>query len=75
MGQGEDQVKVATGKYFSLAIVKPLFFNQGLTLGAMPVFARVIGDVLVVAFGARGHMPAECLGSAGFYRRHHLELA
>jgi hypothetical protein len=37
MGQGEDQVKVAAGKYFSLSIIEPLFFNQGLTLGAMPI--------------------------------------
>jgi len=37
MGQGEDQVKVAAGKYFSPAVIDPLFFDQGLTLGAMPV--------------------------------------
>jgi hypothetical protein len=37
MGQGEDQVKVATGKYFSLAVVEPLFFKQGLAFGTMPV--------------------------------------
>ena len=39
MGQGEDQVKVAAGKYFSPAVVDPLFFDQGLALGTMPVSA------------------------------------
>jgi hypothetical protein len=28
----------------------------------------------IIAFGARGHMPAERLGSAGFNRGHHFEL-
>jgi len=31
--------------------------------------------MLVIAFGASRHMPAECLGSAGFYRRHSFKLA
>ncbi len=31
--------------------------------------------MLVAAFGAGRHMPAERLGPAGLYRRHHLELA
>jgi hypothetical protein len=39
MGQGEDEVKVVTGEYFSLAVIEPLFFYQGLTLGTMPVSA------------------------------------
>jgi hypothetical protein len=39
------------------------------------VFARVIGDVLMAALGARRHMAAECLGSAGLNRRHNFELA
>lgn len=30
---------------------------------------------MVAAFGASRHMPAESFGSAGFNRRHHLELA
>lgn len=30
---------------------------------------------MVAAFGASRHMPAERLGSAGFNRRHHLQLA
>jgi hypothetical protein len=41
----------------------------------VPVLAGIIGDVLVSAFGASRHMPTERLGSAGFYRRHHFELA
>ncbi|PZX24550.1 hypothetical protein LY10_02851, partial [Planktotalea frisia] len=30
--------------------------------------------MLVIAFGARGHMPAERLGSAGLNGGHHFEL-
>lgn len=41
----------------------------------MPVLARVIGDVVVIAFGAGSYMPTERFGSAGFNRRYHLELA
>ncbi len=40
----------------------------------MPVLARVVSDMLVIAFGARGHMPAERLGSAGLNGGHHFEL-
>lgn len=40
----------------------------------MPVLAGIIGDVLMVALSASGHMPAERLGPASFYRRHHFEL-
>jgi hypothetical protein len=32
----------------------------------VPVLARVVGNVMVVTFGASCHMPAERLGSAGF---------
>jgi hypothetical protein len=30
--------------------------------------------MVVAAFGASGHVPAERLGPAGFNRRHHLQL-
>jgi hypothetical protein len=39
MGQGEDQVKVAAGNKFCLAVIEPLFFDQGLAFGAMSVSA------------------------------------
>jgi hypothetical protein len=32
----------------------------------MPVLAGVIGDMLMIALGARRHMTAERLGPAGF---------
>jgi hypothetical protein len=35
--EGEDQVKVAAGKDFGPAVIEPLFFNQGLALGTVPV--------------------------------------
>ena len=41
----------------------------------MTVLALAISDMLVIAFGARGDMPTERLGSAGLNRGHHFELA
>jgi len=40
----------------------------------MSVAARVIGDVLVVAFGASHDMPTEDSGSASLNGGHHLQL-
>jgi hypothetical protein len=37
----------------------PITRSRALTLRAMPVFARVVCDMLVIASGASGHMPAE----------------
>ena len=37
MREGEDQMKVAAGKDFCPAVIEPLFFNQGLALGTVPV--------------------------------------
>jgi hypothetical protein len=34
----------------------------------MPIFAGVIGDVLMIAFATCRHMPAERLGSASLNR-------
>ena len=56
---------------------RPLTRRAGGTLSAgraVPVLAAVVGDVMVVALSATGHMPAERLGSTGLDRRHHLEL-
>ena len=44
----------------------PITGGRALTLRAMPVLAGIVGDVVVAAFGATGHMPAERLGPAGF---------
>ena len=40
----------------------------------MPVTARVVGDVLVAALGARRHVPAERGGPARLDRGHHPQL-
>ncbi len=54
--------------------VHPIARSRPFTFGAAPVLAGVVGDVVVAAFGATRHMPAERLGSAGLDGRHHLEL-
>jgi hypothetical protein len=37
MGQGKDQMKIAAGKQFGLAVINPLFFNHRLAFGAMSI--------------------------------------
>ena len=43
--------------------------------GAMPVTARVVGDLLMRAGRTAQYMTTECRTAAGLDRRHHLELA
>ena len=52
----------------------PVPRRRTLAFGAVPVLARVVGDVMVPAFGAACYMPAERLGPTGFNRRHYFEL-
>ena len=42
----------------------PVLCRSALTLWTMPVPARVIGDMLMIAFGAGSHMPAKRSGAA-----------
>ena len=44
----------------------PIACRRTLAFGTVPVLAGIVGDVLMTALCARGHMPAERLGSAGF---------
>ena len=73
--QGEDQVEVFHGQQIFGSRRHPVARRRSLTFGTVPVLARVVGDVLVIAFGAGRHMPAERLGSAGLNGGHHFELA
>lgn len=72
---GEDNVEVFYGQQVFGPRRHPVTGSRALTFGAMPVLARVIGDVLMTAFRASGHMPAERVRSAGFNCGHHFELA
>ena len=67
-GHREDDVEVLDREQILGAGLHPVTRGRSLTLGTMPVLATVVGDVVVIALGARGHMPAEHLGSAGLNR-------
>ena len=51
MREREDNVGVAGGQQFLLAVCQPAFTRVALTLWAMPVPARVVGDGAISAAG------------------------
>jgi hypothetical protein len=74
MRQGEDQVKVAAGKEFGLAVIEPLFFNQGLALGTVSIPARVVGVSFQTAVVALLDMAPEYGSPAYLYMPYNLLL-
>ena len=58
--QGEDEVEVADGQQFGLAVGEPLPGRGTLTLRTVPVATRVVGDPGVIAVFADRDMAAEC---------------
>ena len=75
MGAGrEDQVIVIHGQEVCLACLEPAPGRSGLTLWAMPVTTRVVGNLGVVAGLALQHMTAEFGTAAALNGRHDLEL-
>ena len=72
--QGEDHMEVLDRQQVLDARLHPVPRRGPLALRAMPVAARVVGDVLVAALGAGRNMAAERGGPAGLDRRHHLQL-
>lgn len=73
--QCEDGVEILDWQQVFGTGCHPVASGRALALGAVPVLATIIGDMLVATLGAGRYMPAERICSAGFYRRHHLELA
>ncbi len=63
--QGEDDVEVFHWQQIVGACGHPVARGRTLTFGTVPVFAGVVGDVLMIAFATCRHMPAERLSSAG----------
>jgi hypothetical protein len=56
---GEDNVELASVEEFALAGCEPALAGLGLTLGAVPISTRVVGDGLITATLASIAMPAE----------------
>lgn len=63
-GQRKDDVKVPDVQHSLPTRFDPGFLGQRLTLGTMPIAARVVRGVLVSASGALIDMPAEPRGAA-----------
>ena len=61
--QRKDGVKVWNREEFGLAVCHPLRFGEALTLGTVPIAARMVGVALEAALRALLHMPAK-LGRA-----------
>src|SRR5438128_11353051 len=73
-GQREDHVEIADPQQIGLAGGQPILCRRTLTLWAMAVATRVVGDAAVAAILAALDMPAERGRAALLDRRHHLEL-
>ena len=65
VGHGDDDMEIPARQHFGLTSLQPAFGLVGMTFGAAPVFAGVIGEDLGVAFVATPDVSAERLGAAG----------
>lgn len=65
LGQGEDDVRVGHRQHLGLAGVEPTGLGTALTLRAVTVPARVVGDLAVTAGVTLLDVPAKASGPAG----------
>ena len=72
--QGEAHVEVVDRQQIGLAGGEPVLRRRALTLGAMAVAARVVGDPAVAAILAALYVAAEGGRATVLDGRHHLEL-
>ena len=73
--QGEDDMVVLDRQQVDLARLEPTPCRTALALRAVPVAARVVGNLVMGTGRARQHMPTERRAAALLDRRHDLELA
>ena len=74
MRKGEDYVHVAGGQEFLPARLQPTVAGLGLTLGTVPISARVVRDGAIPAAGTLIAMPAERGGAATLDGRQDLAV-
>src|SRR6516165_6362658 len=74
-GQRKDHVEIADRQQIGLARRKPILCRRTLTLWAMTVAARVVGDAAVATVLAALDMTAEGCRAALLNGRHDLELS
>jgi hypothetical protein len=73
--QREHEVIIGNRQQFGLPLGQPRSGRRALTLRAMAIAARVVGDDLVGAVLAARDMTAERRGAAVLDRRHDFQLA
>src|SRR5450631_244309 len=74
MRQCEDDMKVRNGQQFSRTCRQPFCARVPLTLGAVPIAARVERDGLMAAADALIQMTAQCRGAAANDGIEHLAM-
>ena len=74
MWQGENKMKITTGKQLALSVIEPLFLGQSLAFWAMPIPTRVLGYPLETTLVALFDVPSEFGGTAHFNMMHGLFL-
>ena len=74
VGHGEYDVVVLDGQEMLLLSLKPAELPAALALGAMPIPARVVGDLAVIAAVALVEVTAERRGAAVDDGSHHTSL-
>jgi len=72
--KGEDDMDVGGRQKFAAARPKPLIASGGLTLGTVPISARVVRDGAIPAAGTPITMPAQGGGAAALDGRQHFEM-
>jgi len=73
--QGEHDMVIFDGQQIGLTRFQPIQGRRSLTLGAMAVAARVVGDADMAAVAAGLNMAAERRRATTLDGRHHLQLA
>ena len=74
-GQREDDMIIGHRQQLGPARFEPIVCGRRLTFRAMPIAARVVGDVEIRAVLAARDVAAERCRAAGLDRRHHAQLA
>jgi hypothetical protein len=67
-------VKILDGQHLITASCEPLCLGQRLSLGAVAIPARVVGDTLIAAIVTLFNMAAKHIGAADFDGSHSSEL-
>jgi len=74
MGHREHEVEVTHGEEFRVLFLDPPSFGQGLALGTVPVFARVVGGALESTGIALFQVTTQSSCTTALYGLHDFEM-